>query len=63
VYNIKKYMRGVVMSVTKYRITDEQICAAFKMAGIDEINEIKEISDGHFNSIFSAVDRNGKNML
>jgi aminoglycoside phosphotransferase (APT) family kinase protein len=47
-------------SVTKYQATQDQIRAAFKAAGIGEATEIKELSDGWYNSVFSAIDKNGK---
>lgn len=47
-------------SITKFRVTDNQIRAAFNAAGIGEINGIKEISDGWYNSVFLTADKNGK---
>lgn len=47
-------------SVTKYQITEEQIRAAFTAAGVGNAIEIKELSDGWYNSVYSVVDKNGK---
>ncbi|MDR3263063.1 MAG: aminoglycoside phosphotransferase family protein [Clostridiales bacterium] len=47
-------------SVTKFKVTDDQIRAAFKAAEIGAVSDIKELSDGCYNSVFSAVGKDGK---
>ena len=47
-------------SVTKYQVTTEQINAVFNAAGIGEVTDVMEISDGWYNSIFSAIAADGK---
>jgi len=47
-------------STTKFKISNENLHAVFKFAGIDGVTEFKEISDGWYNSVFSAMDKNGK---
>lgn len=47
-------------SITKYRATEGQIKAAFLAAGLGLAEEIREISDGWYNSVFSAVGGDGK---
>jgi len=55
------YIKGrKVKSITKFNVPNEQIKAAFRAAGIGEISDIAEISDGWYNSVFSASDRAGK---
>ena len=45
--------------ITKYKIPNKIIEKAFDIAGIGEIFEIKEISDGWYNSVFSVTTKNG----
>lgn len=45
---------------SKFEATNTQIVQAFINAGIDEISEITELTDGWFNRIYSAVDKAGK---
>ncbi|MDR3292689.1 MAG: aminoglycoside phosphotransferase family protein, partial [Clostridiales bacterium] len=47
-------------SITKFQVTHDRIRAVFNAAGIGAVSEIAEISDGWYNSVFSAVDKDGK---
>lgn len=47
-------------SVTKFEVTLDQIRDCFKAAGITDISDIKELSDGWYNSAYSAADKDGK---
>lgn len=45
---------------SKFEATHTQIIQAFVNAGIGEVSEITELTDGWFNRIYSAVDTEGK---
>lgn len=47
-------------STTKFIASEEIIRKAFAQAGISDIKNIVELSDGWFNRIYSAVDNDGK---
>lgn len=47
-------------SITKYDITKEQIRKVFAASGIGKVSDIREISDGWYNSVFSVADQNGR---
>ncbi|MDR1940630.1 MAG: aminoglycoside phosphotransferase family protein [Clostridiales bacterium] len=47
-------------SLTKYEITQDRLRTVFEAAGIGGIDGVTEISDGWYNSVFSAIDKSGK---
>jgi aminoglycoside phosphotransferase (APT) family kinase protein len=57
---ISVYLTRMRKSVTKFPITDAKIREIFVAAGLGEVTEIAEISDGWYNSVFSAVAESGQ---